>query len=494
MIIFTIGHDFHFELENICRIFYPFEKIRILKAFEPTEDSEVIYTELINTDAGAELKVRLTMGDSSREQAAFVPQNAPDFKDTCERVLAVTLFEMLVRHTGYRPDWGALTGVRPAKLMRRLICANGEDAATAHFTKNLLVSPEKTALCKRVSRTEEEIIRVSRPDSFSLYIAIPFCPSRCAYCSFVSRSVERSKALVPQYVELLCEELKQTGKIARELGLRLETVYMGGGTPTTLSAEQMTAVMKAVKENFDLSNLREYTVEAGRPDTITPEKLAAIKVGGADRISINPQTMNDAVLTEIGRKHTAQQTVDAFQMARATGFDNINMDLIAGLPLDTVESFSSTVDQILALDPESVTIHTLAMKRSSNLTQEHRHELLTAGEAVGQMLKIGADKLSKAGILPYYMYRQSKTVGGLENVGYSKVGHEGYYNVYIMDETHTILACGASGVTKLKQPGTNYLERVCNYKYPYEYNSRFDEILARKAQIGEFYEKYVELP
>lgn len=492
MIIFTIGHDFHFELENICRIFYPFEKIKICKDYCQTEDAQIIYTELCETPQGADLTVRLTTAERERQQAGFVHKNTPDFKDTCELTLAVMLFEMLVQHTGYRPDWGALTGVRPAKLMRRLIETTGEQAASEYFKTKLLVSAEKTELCRRVSQTEEQIIGLSRPDSFSLYIAIPFCPSRCAYCSFVSHSVERSAALVPQYVELLCRELQQSGAIAQSLGLRLETVYIGGGTPTTLSPEQLTAVMQTVRESFDLSHLREYTVEAGRPDTITPAKLAAIKAGGADRISINPQTMNDAVLQEIGRRHTAAQTVEAFHMARAAGFDNINMDLIAGLPLDTVESFRDTVDRILALDPESVTIHTLAMKRSSALTQKHHHELLSAGEAVGQMLKIGSEKLSKAEILPYYMYRQSKTVGGLENVGYAKVGCEGYYNVYIMDETHTVLACGASGVTKLKQPGTNYLERVCNYKYPYEYISRFDEILARKAQIGKFYDEYVQ--
>ena len=493
MILYTINHDYHYELENICRIFFPFEKIRIYKEIDTTHtDSAVVLTRLLNNGDEIILEVSLTLDGKADNRSQTISADTDDISMECERILAVELFEAFSGITGYRPDWGALTGVRPAKLMRRLSLSGGEDYASAYFENKLMVSREKTDLCRRVSRTEEEIISLSHPRSFSLYIAIPFCPSRCSYCSFVSHSVEKSAALVPEYVELLCRELAVTGKIAKELDLRLETVYMGGGTPTTLSAEQLTGIMECVKDNFDLSALREYTVEAGRPDTITRDKLLAIKAGGAERISINPQTMNDAVLNEIGRRHTSAQTVEAFNMARKCGFDNINMDLIAGLPLDDLESFSDTVDRILTLDPESVTVHTLAMKRSSTLNKTGRYELLAAGEEVGRMLNLSSEKLAKAGILPYYMYRQSKTVGGLENVGYSKNGRACLYNVYIMDETHTILACGASGVTKLKQPGTNLLERVCNFKYPYEYINRFDEILSRKSQVNSFYEKYIK--
>ena len=293
-------------------------------------------------------------------------------------------------------------------------------------------------------------------------------------------------------MEHLCEEITATGKIARKLNFRLETVYIGGGTPTTLSAEQLTRVMNTVKENFDLSCLREYTVEAGRPATVTAEKLAAIKNGGATRISINPQTMNNDVLETIGRRHTAKQTVEAFRLASSMGFNNINMDLIAGLPTDTLESFKDTVNKIIELDPESVTVHSLSMKRSATLNTTGQLPEIEVGKIADKMVDFANTTLSNKGIVPYYMYRQSKTVGNLENVGYAKKGYECFYNVYIMDETHTILACGASAVTKLKEPKGPYIERIFNFKYPYEYISRFGEILSRKDGIYNFYEKFKE--
>ncbi len=296
--------------------------------------------------------------------------------------------------------------------------------------------------------------------------------------------------MIPQYVDFLCREIAETAKIANDLGLRLETVYMGGGTPTTLDAEQMDTVLSAVRTGFDTQNVREFTVEAGRPDTITREKLAAIKKNGVTRISINPQTMNDRVLEEIGRRHTASDTEAAFRLAREMGFDNINMDLIAGLPLDTFEGFKGTLDRVLALDPESVTVHSLAMKRAATLSTDGRLPEAQTGEVASQMVDFAREKLKQSGILPYYMYRQSKTVGNLENVGYAKIGYEGLYNVYIMDETHTILACGASAVTKMREPSGANIERIFNFKYPYEYISRFDEQITRKQGVREFYKKY----
>ena len=296
--------------------------------------------------------------------------------------------------------------------------------------------------------------------------------------------------MIPQYAELLCRELEITARIARSAGLRLETVYMGGGTPTTLSASELEMVLGTVRACFDLSNLREFTVEAGRPDTFTPEKLSVIKKSGADRISINPQTMNDAVLEAIGRRHTAKQTVEAFEMAREQGFDNINMDLIAGLPCDTFDGFKNKLERVLRLDPESVTVHSLAMKRASSLTTDGIMPTLREGEVADRMVEYARRTLTDNGIVPYYMYRQSKTVGNLENVGYAKAGRECLYNVYIMDETHTILACGASAVTKLREPGGPLISRIFNFKYPYEYIDRFDEQILRKEGILRFYEEH----
>ncbi len=481
MKIFIKGHNFIYEIEKLCRIFLPFEKVEFTD--DPECDAEAVREKL--TD-GYRLYSALKLDGKFLEKAETT--DSYDDKEH-ERILAVLLYKCFCEITGYSSRWGILTGVRPAKLFSKMTKDIGFPETENYFRKKLLVSDEKIDLCRNAISGEGEITSLSKPDSFSLYIGIPFCPSRCSYCSFVSHSVEQAKKLIPQYVELLCKEIEETGKIANDCRLRLETVYIGGGTPTTLSAEQLSVLMATIKKSFNLDSVREYTVEAGRPDTVTPERLQAIFDGGATRISINPQTMNDDVLETIGRRHTAKETVDAFKLAREIGFNNINMDLIAGLPTDTLSSFQNTIDEILRLDPESVTIHTLCMKRSATLSVSGERPELRMGEVATKMLDYGRDALAQVGLKPYYMYRQSKMVGNLENVGYAKLGYEGLYNVYIMDETHTILACGASAVTKLKRYGENHIERIYNFKYPYEYISRFHEQLERKRQIYTFYGK-----
>lgn len=499
MQLVNLGRDFKYELEKLCRLFLPFDKFSFYGSIEEVDFNSDYCVYLIEEEStDIKLSVRVFLYGRLEERQAAInskirTDNANGAEDTytvCERKLALMVFDCLKTITGYVSPWGILTGVRPAKLMGRLAKLNGEEQAISYFLNELLVSPKKTNLCLECYKKEEDIVSKSPPDAFSLYISIPFCPSRCNYCSFVSHSVEQAKKLMPQYVDLLVEELKYTAKSAGQCGLKLMTVYMGGGTPTTLSAEQLTHIFNAVKENFDLSNLVEYTVEAGRPDTVTKEKLLSIKQGGATRISINPQTMNDEVLKRIGRRHTVAQMVEAFKTARECGFDNINMDLIAGLEGDTVESFCNSVDQCIALNPENITVHSLSMKRASNLTGSGYEFQNGRGTDAERMVDYAYSALSGNDIRPYYMYRQSKTVGNLENVGYSKPGFEGLYNVYIMDETHTVLACGASGVTKLIEPYGNAIERVFNFKYPYEYISRFETILKRKDAIVDFYGRY----
>jgi oxygen-independent coproporphyrinogen-3 oxidase len=400
------------------------------------------------------------------------------------------LYDLLRALTGYTPPWGILTGVRPAKLMSRLVRDWNEERAAAYFQNELLVQPEKTALAQSVARAEAPVLADSRPESFSLYISIPFCPTRCSYCSFVSHSNEGAKKLIPRYLDHLLREIAATGDLAKQLGLRLESIYIGGGTPTALNAEDLTRITGCIRERFDFSTLREYTIEAGRPDSVTPEKLLAIQNGGATRISINPQTFNDDVLREIGRRHTAKQTKDALVLARSLGFDNINMDLIAGLPTDTVESFQNTLETTLSFLPENVTVHTLALKRAATLVTEQ----LPVGDAAQteQMLALAFDALSSAGYAPYYMYRQSNCIGNLENVGWAKQGRECLYNVYMMEECHTVLACGAGAVTKLCVPNSTNVERIFNFKYPYEYIDRFDELMARKVRVEAFYREMPE--
>lgn len=483
-----IGHSFKYELEKLVRIFLPFEKIEF--SDEAADDDGTAVTRLERSEEKTVLSALLLINGKSYTKSYELSNNAVDYDDECERLLAVALYDDFVSASGYTPQWGILTGVRPAKLYSRLSRKNGDAAAEKWFKNALNVSEEKISLCKKTVVSEERITALSRPDSFSLYISIPFCPTRCAYCSFVSHSVENAGKLIPDYISLLKKEIAYTADIAKKIGLRLETVYIGGGTPTSVTAEQLGGIMECVADNFDVSDLREYTVEAGRPDTVTAEKLKTIKRLGAGRISINPQTMNDFVLEKIGRRHTAADTVKAFKTARECGFDNINTDLIAGLPGDTPDSFYDTVKSVLELDPESITVHSLSMKRSSRLTVTGSFPEVKVGEDAGKMVSFARKTLEEHGFSPYYMYRQSKTVGNLENVGYAKAGAECLYNVYTMDETHTILACGASAVSKLRQPGGSYIERIFNFKYPYEYISRFNELLERKKGVISFYENY----
>ncbi len=484
----NIGHNFDYEMEKLIRLFLPFEKIEVFHSIETDDRYAICETFENGDDIIASVKVFLE--DDKAEFLAVVDKSISDTRKETQHELGRQLFYCFEKITGYRPDWGILTGVRPAKLFLRYCNDYGIEYAQKFFKNKFLVSDEKLDLCKKAVAGEKSIIELSTDNSYSLYLSVPFCPTRCSYCSFVSHSVEKAQDIIPQYVELLCRELEITAQIAKENNLRLETIYMGGGTPTTLNSEQLNYVLGTVNRCFDMSTVREFTVEAGRPDTIDAEKLLAIKQNGVTRISINPQTMNDSVLNAIGRRHTSSDTVSAFNLARKIGFDNINMDLIAGLPTDTFESFKSTIDEILKLDPESVTVHSLSMKRASAMNTKGQHDEISSGAEASKMVNYSREILTQNKILPYYMYRQSKTVGNLENVGYAKNGFEGLYNVYIMDETHTILACGASAVTKLKDKSQKNIKRIFNFKYPYEYISGFSELISRKTEIGEFYDKY----
>lgn len=477
MNLYVKNHNFHFELENLTRLFFPNEKITVIRDFSEPQPP-YIYTEVSD-----KITISVNIGSFNKSETAV--KKLTD--DDNELVSAQLLYKLLCDFTGLTQPWGILTGVRPVKLLRRLAEESSEEQAVKKFEKDFFVSNEKIALSRETEHNERKILELSKPESFSLYVGIPFCPSRCSYCSFVMASIERAEKLIEPYTKLLCEEIKRTAEIANKLGLRLETVYFGGGTPTTLSAEQLDTVLKTVNKSFDMSTCREFTVEAGRPDTIDIAKLFALKENKVDRISINPQTVNDAVLKTIGRKHTSQQFFDAFELARKCGFDNINTDLIAGLPTDTPESFKNSLDSIVRLNAECITVHTLCMKRASRLTTEGVTLDLQQARDAREMLAYTQNILGQNEYIPYYMYRQSRMVGNLENVGWSKKGFESLYNVYVMDETHTILACGSGGVTKLKRNNPDYLERIFNFKYPYEYIDRFDELIQRKSGIMQFY-------
>lgn len=480
MILKVVNHKFHYEMENMCRVFFPYESIRVIHEGDEGEDSFLVVTSLYEADGEYTVSVSLSL-EGVTEAAECTETNYGD----CERQMAVLLYNILCKVTGYIPQWGILTGVRPSKLMNTLMNDMGDEDAIAYFNEKLLVSPDKTNLAFSVAKAEEKIMSLSDEKSFSLYVSIPFCPTRCNYCSFVSHSIAQAKKLLPEYVEKLCEEIRYTAQIVKSLDLRLESVYWGGGTPTTLSAEQLDKVCKEIEDNFDLSFCREYTIEAGRADTVTAEKLDVIRKYGVTRISINPQTFNDNVLVSIGRKHTVKDVIDIYETARSKGFDNINMDLIAGLTDDNYESFCHSVDKAIELNAENITLHTLALKRSSTIVTGGID--VQSGDVANKMLVYAQKRFYENGYIPYYMYRQSRSLGNLENVGWCKPGYECLYNIFMMEECHTVLAVGAGAVIKLKDPFSRNIERFFNYKYPYEYISRFDELLQRKAKIKEFY-------
>lgn len=490
MVLTVTNHPYRHELETLCRTFFPFEKI----AHEAgAEDRIVVNSSVTEQEDGLLLQVNAQVFDRFHTKTMEIgsAQADKDYK-CCQWALAVLLYEVLGELLDYYPKWGVLTGVRTAKVMRRVLAEQGgsRNDALHYFTDELLVSPEKAALALETACAQDKPIAVSKPESFSLYISIPFCPTRCSYCSFVSHSMKSAGKLIEPYVALLCEELAATAQIAQELGLRLETIYFGGGTPTTLEPHQLEQLLNTIRRVFDLSFLQELTVEAGRPDTITKEKLATLKNCGVDRISINPQSFNDKVLKAIGRDHTSAQTEEAFLMAKAAGFSNINMDFIAGLPEDDLPGFRYSLDKGIAMGADSITVHTLAMKRASYLVMQDLLQDRQDAGTVADMVAFSAARLRDSGYAPYYMYRQSKTAGNLENVGWCRPGKESLYNIYMMDETHSVLACGAGAVTMLKAPHAEHIARVYNYKYPFEYNSGFSEMIKRKDRIKSFYLEY----
>lgn len=484
MYLFVIDHPYHYEAENLCRVFFPFDKVVTLHSAEEAEASQPreVYTAIVEGENP--YYVRITDENGTVEKTA--PRQAED-----EYGLMALLFEVLSIHTGKTPRWGMLTGIHPIKLLRQLTERHGEAQANRLFREKYFASEEKAEIASRTLRTQMPVTMDVHENDYSLYISVPFCPTRCAYCSFVSQSVEKAKKQIPEYHALLMREIEATAGIAKKLGLTLRSVYVGGGTPTTFSAEQLAEMIRVVRASFDLSRCGEFTVEAGRPDTVDRSKLEALLKGGVTRISINPQTLQDHVLENIGRRHTAQQTVDAFRLAREVGFDNINMDLIVGLPGDTYESFCDTIEKVLALDPENVTVHSLALKRSSHITQSGEINKAHADAALADRMMAYAEKrLTEHGLEPYYLYRQSRMAGNLENTGWAKPGFVCAYNIFTMDETETVLACGAGGVSKLKDPYSEELSRIFNFKYSYEYISRYGEILERKEGIGNKYEQF----
>lgn len=473
MNIKTIGHDSEYNLWLVAVLF-----------FDAEADVDILSEA---TTSGDTLTVNTTINFNQNQYFGEYSFTEPQLTDehTFRRIAAavsgMSLRIAAAQVFDKRLPWGVMTGVRPAKPFRKMLTDGlSDDECIAYMTKLYGASEEKLNLALRVAHNELPIIQNNKSTDIGLYIGIPFCPTRCLYCSFVSADLRHTKKYVDDYVRLLADEIRYSTSQIKEHGLNVQSVYFGGGTPTSLSADALEFLLTTVKENVDLSNTIEFCVEAGRPDTITKEKLEVLKKHGVTRISINPQTMNNKTLEAIGRAHTAEEIISTFKLARHAGFDNINTDLIVGLPMEDENDFSHTLAQITDLAPENITVHTMSVKRGSALHQKLGDYSLTNPETVQNMLSIAQNFMQNAQYNPYYMYRQKNMLGNFENVGYTKPGYASVYNVNIMEEVQSILALGASGSSKHVDSKTDRIERVYNFKSPIEYINRFDEILKKK--------------
>ena len=497
MRLFFAGHDYKYAVEQMLLTLFPGQRPTYPEGAAPAgvEEEDYLFLSLEREGDRVWACARLCWAGGlytgRRCCAAAELSGGRETDRACQRILKLAFYDAGVAALGREPPWGALTGVRPVKIPARAMAAGAApEQAEALLRETYRVGPRRAKLAMDCARASLAAERALAPDEVSLYVGVPFCPTRCAYCSFVSADVGRSLKLLDPFVDALCRELAATGELLEELGVHVRTVYYGGGTPTTLSAEQLGRVMDTLARSIDLSRCTEYTVEAGRPDTITAEKLAVLREKGADRVSVNPQTMSDAVLAAMGRAHTAGDILRACELVRASGIPVVNMDLIAGLPADSYEGFRASLDQVLDLRPENITVHTLALKKGSRL-MEHGAPL-PAGEEVAAMLDYAWTALEGAGQVPYYLYRQKYMSGSFENVGWCLPGTGSLYNICMMEELHTIFSVGGGGVTKLVNPATGYIERISNPKYPKEYLERIDKVIADKRRALDFYRAMTE--
>ena len=486
------GHDCRYAAEQMLLTLFPEERPQYAVGPVPPEaDHAFLRLTQDGERLTAEAQVRWQGRSAAGEADVPVPpEDDPLVRDRVrQRVLKLAFYRAGTALLGREPPWGALTGVRPVKIPTKAMERGLSPAqAEAELTGTYRVSPGRAALAMDCAKASLAAKRSLAPDEVSLYIGIPFCPTRCAYCSFVSADVGRALKLVPAFLDVLTQEVDWTAEELRRAGCSVRSIYVGGGTPTTLSAPQLDRLLGRVGEKFDLSRCTEYTVEAGRPDTITAEKLAVLRRHGAQRVSVNPQTMRDSVLAAMGRAHTAADILRSYELVRAAGIPCVNMDLIAGLPQDDPEGFQSSLDQVLALGPENITVHTLAMKKGSRLMgggAGHGPVLPTA-EDVDQMLSYAWSALRAHGQTPYYLYRQKYMSGSFENVGWSLPGWESLYNICMMEELHPILSLGGGGITKLIDPRTGHIDRISNPKYPHEYVNSLEKLRAGKRQAADF--------
>lgn len=493
MIIVQLNrHTFEYDVHSLVQAFFPGVHVKIVYEEAPEEEAEVSLRLVISfavaditvrlVDAAGELLMEDTVSlphpftvQSGKPQTSADRQERHDSKNELKRLI----YRMLSKYTNQTLPWGDLTGIRPTKIPMALLEQGWKNADIAvHMRDTYYTSREKTALAIAIANRERHILKdINYQNGYSLYVGIPFCPSICLYCSFSSSPLALWKNQVDAYLDALCREIDYVSDAFADK--ELNTIYIGGGTPTTLEPYQLERLLNKLEERFDYSRLLEFTVEAGRPDSITREKLAVLRAHGITRISINPQTMNQKTLDLIGRRHTVEQTIQAFSLARDMGFDNINMDLIVGLPGEEQREVEHTLKEVVRLDPDSITVHSLAVKRAARLKMfrdEYKKMTFTNNCAIMDMT---AQYARQAGHAPYYLYRQKNMAGNFENVGYSKEGKAGIYNILIMEEVQSILALGAGASTKLVL-AKDRIERIENVKDIKNYIERIDEMIERK--------------
>lgn len=484
MTVILKGHDYKYAVEQMLLTLFPGER----PVYDVEEENKITVSlrkgEVWLTATAILTWHGRTVRHSCRAKTAQLTGVERDDARVCQRIVKLAFYRAGVEALGKEPPWGAMTGVRPVKIPTKAMLAG----ATAAQAKDILrrqyrVSPLRANLAMDCAKASLAVKKSLQPEEISVYVGIPFCPTRCAYCSFISADVKHSLKLIDPFVEALVQEINAAGAALKRDGLKVKSVYFGGGTPTTLTAEQLDRVLSAMEQHIDLSACTEYTVEAGRPDTINLEKLQVLAGHGVDRVSVNPQTMEDHVLRAMGRAHTAQQIEKAYELVRKAGRFIVNMDLIAGLPADDTEGFRRTLDKVMDMAPENITVHTLALKRGSTLTGGGFAAPLPDGAQVSEMLDYAWHKLSGGGYTPYYLYRQKFMSGSFENVGWCMPGCESVYNICMMEELQSILSLGGGGVTKLVNNSTGSIERRANPKYPQEYLTRIDQICKEKEDI-----------
>lgn len=487
-----IGHNEKYALEQSLLALFPDER----PVYGAIEDGDTRCARVTMTEDAQRVTfvTELSFDGRRAEKRYSYPLSGDEYAREGQRrhALGLSFFGAAKDALGIEPPWGSLTGVRPTKVALALLREGGRALAERELAETYCVTPARRALAIEAAEAGQKAAAALRPNDISLYVGIPFCPTRCAYCSFVSQSVEKTLAMVEPYLDALENEIEAAGEMVREQSLRIKSFYMGGGTPTTLSAAQMDRLLTALEARFDFASLAELTIEAGRPDTIARDKLDVLKRHNVTRLSVNPQSMNDRVLAAIGRRHTSEDVRRAMALVKEAGFAHVNMDLIAGLSEDTPESFARSLDECLAMGADNITVHTLSLKKGSRLTLEQNAPdgRIPGAEDVAKMLDYAEGALRKHGYAPYYLYRQKYMSGSFENVGWTLPGAQSLYNIYIMEELHGILSLGAGGSTKMvgrSDNGDALIRRAFNAKYPKEYIERPEKWRANLKEFSDFY-------